>query len=59
MSISIVVFVAFYYGLVTHPDKLAETMELDILLDWMYIMLGATLVAFFAGIIWSFLKKSR
>ncbi|MDR0865774.1 MAG: hypothetical protein LBO74_12710 [Candidatus Symbiothrix sp.] len=59
ISISVIVFAVFYYGLATHPEQLKTTIELDILLDWMYLLLGATIVAAVAGIIWSYLKRTR
>jgi hypothetical protein len=54
--ISIVVFAIFYYGMLTEPD-LNETSGLDLLLSWMYILIGVNLLALLSSIVWTFLKN--
>ena len=56
LLISAVIFGIFGYAYLNHTD-LQESIELSILLNWMYFMLGITTVAIFVGMIWSYLKN--
>jgi hypothetical protein len=58
MIISIGIFAAFYFVLFTGRD-VPESIELDVLLRWLYVLLFLTIAAAFAGIVWSYLKNNR
>ena len=56
LVISAAIFGIFGYAYINETDLL-ESVELSLLLDWMYFMLGITLAAVFIGMIWSYLKN--